>query len=91
MKRNMFFLVIGATLILSGSAWAQQQPANPEVVARLEQMASESDWKARTLSGAVKQKWLLHERRINGLVEKLKKGQQVDPKEIDEVLKEHYR
>ena len=91
MNTKMFFFVASLTVLAPVMVGAQQKTTDKELTARLERMASESDWKARTLSGAPKQKWLMHQSRVNGLIEKLKKGQEVDPKEIDEILREHYR
>jgi hypothetical protein len=91
MKVRNVFLALALMVLASSSAWAQEKKANPELAARLEQLASESDWKVRTSTGAPKQKWLLHQRKIGGLVDRLKAGQSVDPKEIDQLLREHYQ
>ena len=84
-------LIVSFILSISASAPAQQKADHAELIARLERMASDSDWKARNLTGAPKQKWLLHQARIQRLIDQLKSGQSVDPKEIDEILKEHSR
>ena len=93
MNARKLILVFGVILILSASAStsAQQKGADTELVARLERLASESDSKVRNLTGAPKEKWLLHQRKVNRLIDQLKAGQPVDPKEIDEILKEHSR
>ena len=88
-------LVLTTSLIsifsISVSALAQEKDNNPELMARLERIVSESDQKVRTLNGAPKQKWLLHEMRVKELIDKLKAGQPVEPKEIDAILTEHSR
>lgn len=88
-------LVLTTSLIsilsISAAVSAQQKTDDAALVARLERMASESDQKVRTLNGAPKQKWLLHQMRVRGLIDKLKAGQSVDPKEIDAILTEHSR
>jgi len=40
------------------------------------------------LTGGAQAKWLLHQAKIRRLIDQLKSGQSVDPKEIDELLKE---
>jgi len=90
-RKLMIAISLMSSLSISVSAWAQQKTENQELVARLERLASESDQKVRTLNGGPKQKWLLHEMRVRELIDKLKSGQSVDPKEIDEILTEHSR
>jgi ABC-type sugar transport system ATPase subunit len=90
-RKLILAISLMSILSISASASAQQKSENTELVARLERLASESDQKVRTLNGGPKQKWLLHEMRVRRLIDKLKSGQSVDPKEIDEILKEHSR
>jgi len=85
------FAVAVSLALLAATAEAQDKGSNRELVAKLDQMRSESEHKAQILTGGPKQKWLLHEARLNKLIDRLKAGQPVDPKEIDELLKEHYR
>lgn len=93
MNARSLILVLSVSSILwtSAPASAQQKSENAELLARLERLASESDWRIRTSTGAPHQKWLLHQRRVTRLIDQLKSGQPVDPKEIDEILKEHSR
>ena len=90
MNARKLIPALSLSLILSVSAYAsaQQKTENPELVARLERMASDGDWKTRTLTGAPLQKWLMHQAKLSRLINQLKSGQSVDPKEIDELLKE---
>ncbi len=90
MNARKLIPALSLSLILSVSAYAsaQQKTENPELVARLERMASDGDWKTRTLTGAPLQKWLMHQAKLRRLINQLKSGQSVDPKEIDELLKE---
>ena len=85
------FVVAVSVGFLAITAHAQDKSSNRELVAKLEQMRSDSEHKAEILAGKPKQEWLLREARINGLIAQLKAGQSLDPKEIDELLKEHYR
>jgi hypothetical protein len=91
MNAKTFFLALSMSLVLSASASAQPKGDDKELVARLERMASETEWKTRTLTGAPQQKWLLHQARVRRLIERLNAGQSVDPREIDELLREHSR
>ena len=81
---------LGLSLILSVSAYAsaQQKTDNQELIAQLERMASDGDWKTRTMTGKPLQNWQMHQAKIRRLIDQLKSGQSVDPKEIDELLKE---
>jgi len=85
------FVVAVSLALLAATAQAQDKGSNRELLAKLDQMRNESEHKAQILAGAPKQKWLLHEARVNKLIDHLKAGQPVDPKEIDDLLKEHYR
>ena len=93
MNARKLIPVLGVTFILSVSVStsAQQKADDKELAARLERLASESDSKVRNLTGAPKERWLLHQRKVNRLIDQLQSGQPVDPKEIDEILKEHSR
>ena len=90
--RNLILVLSVSSIVwISVPTGAQEKSENAELLARLERMASESDSKVWNLTGAPKGKWLLHQRKVNRLIDQLKAGQPVDPKEIDEILKEHSR
>lgn len=93
MKTKTLFLTIAISLIFLTSmpAMAQEREANPQLLARMEQMLSEGEWKALNLTGKPKGLWLLHQAKISRIVDQLKAGKSVDPREIDELLKEHSR
>lgn len=91
MIKKWIFLVLTASLMLSASAAAQPKADDKQLLAQLERMASETEWKTRTLTGAPQQKWLLHQARLRRLIERLNSGQSVDPKEIDDLLRAHSR
>jgi len=90
-RKLVLALSAGSILWMSAPVSAQPKTENSELVARLERMASENDWKLRTSTGAPHQKWLLHQMRVQKLIEQLKVGQSVDPKEIDRIIVEHSR
>ncbi len=90
MKFKMFIVAVSIGLF-AAVAGAQDKAPNRELLAKLEQMRSESESKAQTLTGGPKMKWLLQEARINKFIERIKAGQTVDPKEIDQLLREQSR
>ena len=92
MKSALFFVIIAVSLMLSVGVWAQQPIGNEQVaVARFNDMASDTDWKVRTSNGGAKQKWLLHQVKVTKIAERLKAGESVDAREIEEILQEHSR
>lgn len=91
MKMKTLFLTTSLTFLTSIPAITQERDANPQLLARMEQMQSEAEWKTRNLTGGPKGVWLLHQAKIRRIVDQLKAGKSVDPREIDELLKEHSR
>lgn len=93
MNARKLLVAVAASSILwtSVPTLAQQKSENAELLARLERLASENEWKIRTSTGAPHGKWLLHQRKVQRLIDQLKAGQPVDPKEIDQILAEHSR
>jgi hypothetical protein len=67
--------------------WAQQQNPEANLFAQLEKRLTESDTKSKGLTGEPKSLWLLRHAKIEKIIQRLKAGQPVDPKEIDVVLK----
>ena len=91
MNLKVFVIAAALSLGLAMVAQAQETGANRELVAKLEQMRTESEHKSEILAGKPKQEWLLREARISQLIRQLKAGESVDPKQIDELLKQSYR
>jgi hypothetical protein len=87
MKTKVFTLAIALNAFAVAPMWAQQQMPDPNLIAQLEKRLAESDTKARNLTGGPKGLWLLRQRKIENLIERLKSGQSVDPKELDVVFK----
>jgi hypothetical protein len=85
------FVIAVSIGFLAITAQAQDKNSNRKLVAKLEQLRGESEHKTEILAGKPKQEWLLREATINRLIGQLKAGQSVDPKAIDELLKENYR
>ena len=87
MKTKVFLLAVGLGALAASPLWAQQQKPDQNLVAQLEKRLAESDSKTRNLTGGPKGLWLLRQAKIEKLIERLKAGQSVDPKEIDVILK----
>ncbi len=79
---------IALSLVVSGPAWSQQQAGDPQLIAQLEKMLSKDDWRVTTRGGA-KGALLIHRAKLTRIIDELKSGKSVDPKEIDALLREH--
>ena len=87
MKTKVFTFAIALNLFAVAPMWAQQKTPDPNLLAQLEKRLAESDSKSRGLTGGPKSLWLLREAKIEKIIDRLKAGQSVDPKEIDVILK----
>jgi hypothetical protein len=87
MKTKLFVVAVILNMFVAMPIWAQQQKPDANLVAQLEKMLVESDSKSRGLTGAPKQKWLLRHAKIEKIIDRLKAGQSVDPRDIDVILK----
>ena len=88
MKVAKLLPAMALTLFVSVPAWAQQQTADPELIARLEEMLSKTDWQTRA-GGGSKGVLLLHQAKLRRIIDQLKSGRSVTPKEIDVLFLEH--
>ncbi len=88
MNVTKLIFALGLVVALSAPAWSQQRPENSELVARLEEMQSKNDWRITTRGGA-KGVLLMHRAKLTRIIDDLKAGKSVDPKEIDALLREH--
>ena len=87
MKTKILILAVALGMFAATPIWAQQQKPDANLMAQLEKRLAESDSKAKGLTGGPKQKWLLRQAEIDKVIDRLKAGQSVDPKEIDVILK----
>lgn len=87
MKTKVFTLAIALNVFAVAPMWAQQKSPDANLLAQLEKRLAESDTKSKGLTGGPKSLWLLRQAKIEKLIDRLKTGQSVDPKEIDTVLK----
>ena len=86
MNAKIFLLVTGINIVAATPLWAQQSGPDANVLAQLEKRLAQSESEGKRLTGAPKSLWLLREAKIAKIIERLKAGQSVDPKELDVVL-----
>lgn len=71
--------------------WTQEKKADAEILARMEKTLDDSDRQGQHLTGQARTTWVQNQAKVKSLVERLRAGGTVDPKEIDEVLKQYSR
>ena len=89
MGTKTVFLALMLISLVAMPAWAQPQGNQVPLVAQLEPMLEKCEWKVRTITGGPKGLMLLHQTRMRRILSELKAGQSVEPKEIEEIMKEH--
>ena len=87
MKTKVFTLAIALNLFAVAPMWAQPKSPDTDLLAQLDKRLAESDTKSKGLTGGPKSLWLLRQAKIEELIGRLKTGRQIDPKEIDVILK----
>jgi hypothetical protein len=88
MKIKPLFLAV-TFLLLPELGSTREVPESGDSIARLEQAKADCQWKVRTLTGGPKGKMLLHQRAMENVLAKLKLGEPVDPKAIDQSFQGH--
>jgi hypothetical protein len=86
MKTKVVTLAIVLNAFVAAPMWAQQNTPDANHFAQLEKRLAQSESEAKRLTGAPKSLWLLREAKIEKIMDQLKAGQSVDPKEIDVIL-----
>ena len=86
MNTKIFVLAIAMNVFAAAPMWAQQKAPDANLVAQLEKRLAQSDSEGKRLTGAPKSLWLLREAKIEKIIERLKAGQSVDPKELDVIF-----
>lgn len=86
MKTKVFTLAIALNLFVVAPMWAQQKAPEANLVAQLEKRLAQSDSESKRLTGVPKSLWLLREAKVEKIIERLKAGQSVNPKELDVIL-----
>lgn len=87
MKTKVFLLAIALNIFAAAPMWAQQKSPDENLMAQLEKRLAESDTRSKELTGKPKSLWLLRQAKIEKIIDRLKAGQSVEPKEIDVILK----
>lgn len=86
MNTKIFVLAVGINIISAAAVLAQQSTQDANLLAQLEKRLAQSDSEEKRLTGKPKSLWLLREAKIAKIIERLKAGEPVDPKELDTVL-----
>ena len=79
-------ILISFAVLLTGF---QAQGNQPHLLALLEPTLEKCEWKVQTLTGGPKGVMLLHQAKMRRILSELRAGQPVNPKEIEEIMKEH--
>ncbi|HTM08204.1 MAG TPA: hypothetical protein VL754_07430 [Verrucomicrobiae bacterium] len=87
MKTKLISIALGVGLLAAAPVWAE---SNAQLIARMEKLAADCQWKLTTASGGPKGKLTLHHRQMENIIDQLKAGKSVDAKTIDAVLHDHY-
>ena len=86
MNTKIFVLAMAMNVLAATPMWAQQSAPDANLLAQLEKRLAQSDSEGKRLTGAPKSLWLPREAKIAKIIERLKAGESVDPKELDVVL-----
>ena len=86
MHTKVFVVAIAMNVLGATAMWAQQSAPDVNLLAQLEKRLTQSESEGKRLTGAPKSLWLMREAKIAKIIDRLKAGQNVDPKELDVVL-----
>lgn len=86
MKIQAFTLAIALSIFAVAPMWAQQKTPDANLFAQLDTRLTQSESESKRLTGEPKLLWLMREAKIEKVIDRLKAGQSVDPKEIDVIL-----
>jgi len=86
MKTKVFTLAIALNVFAVAPLWAQEKSPDANLFAQLEKRVAQSESESKRLAGAPKLLWLMREAKIEKIIERLKAGQSVDPKELDVIF-----
>ena len=86
MKTKVLALTIALNVFAVAPLWAQEKSPDANLLAQLEKRFAESDTKSKGLTGGPKSLWLLRQAKIEKIIDRLKAGQSVDPKELDVIF-----
>ncbi|MGE5306629.1 MAG: hypothetical protein ACM3TN_25260 [Alphaproteobacteria bacterium] len=78
-------MVISAATI----AWAESQTDQSQLAAQVSSALEKCDWKVRNTNGGPKGLMLLHQAKMRKVLEEIKAGRSVDPKQLAAVMEGH--
>jgi len=86
MKIKVLALTIALNVFAVAPLWAQEKSPDANLLPQLENRLAQSDSESKRLTGAPKMLWLMREAKIEKIIDRLKAGQSVDPKELDVIF-----
>jgi len=86
MKTKVLALTIALNVFAVAPLWAQEKSPDANLLPQLENRLAQSDSESKRLTGAPKMLWLMREAKIEKIIDRLKAGQSVDPKELDVIF-----
>jgi hypothetical protein len=85
-KYQVFVMALALNLSAAEPIWAQESAPDAKLLAQLEKRLAQSESESKRLTGAPKTLWRLRQAKIEKIIERLKAGQSVDPKDLDSAL-----
>ena len=79
MKIGVFAIIL---LSAATIAWAEPQANHSQLVTQVQGALEKCDWKVRISTGGPKGLMLLHQAKMRRVLEEIKAGRSVDPKEL---------
>lgn len=89
MKTKNVVPAMALALVFSTSGYAREPLTTVELIDHLEEALVDCNWKTRNMTGAPKNKMLLHKKTVEDVLEALKAGRDVDPRKLDQALRTH--
>lgn len=89
MRKEIVFLAMVPIALVAMVGPVQAQGNQPHLLAVLELTLEKCEWRVQTLTGGPKGVMLLHQAKMRRILSELKAGRSVEPREIEEIMKEH--
>ena len=86
MKTKVVTLAIALNVFAAAPMWAQQKTPDANLFAQLDKRLTQSESESKRLTGKPMLLWLMREAKIEKVIDRLKAGQSVDPKELDVIF-----
>jgi hypothetical protein len=85
-ENQSFALAIALNVFAVAPLWAQEKSPDANLFAQLEKRLTQSESESKRLTGEPKALWLMRKAKIEKVIDRLKAGQSVDPKELDVIF-----